>query len=69
MQGQNILRKYVNPSYYVSREPCDNTNSDSRRQSVDYVWGLAMASVTIARGFSPLIPINFPGDDDQEEYV
>lgn len=69
MQGQNILRKYVNPSYYVSREPCDNTNSDSRRQSVDYVWGLAIASVTNPRGFFPLIPINFPGDDDQKEYV
>lgn len=63
-QGQNILRKYVNPVYYVSREPCDNTNSDGRRQSVDYVLGLAIASVTNPKGFYPQIQINFPEDDE-----
>lgn len=68
-QGQNILRKYVNPVYYVSREPCDNTNSDSRRQSVDYVLGLAIASVTNPKGFFPQIQINFHGDDDQRTGV
>lgn len=68
-QGQNILRKYVNPAYYVSREPCDNTNSDGRRQSLDYVWGLAIASVTNPKGFFLLIPINFPEDGDQRTGV
>lgn len=60
-QGQNILRKYVNPTYYVSREPCDNTNSGGRRQSVDYVWGLAIASVTNPQGFSLWSQSTSPG--------
>lgn len=68
-EGQNILRNYVNPVYYVSREPCDNTNSDGRRQSVDYVLGLANASVTNPKGFFLQIQINFPGDDDQRTGV
>lgn len=68
-EGQNILRNYVNPVYYVSREPCDNTNSDGRRQSVDYVLGLANASVKNPKGFFLQIQINFPGDDDQRTGV
>lgn len=36
---------------------------------MDYVLGLAIASVTNPKGFLTQIPINFPGDDDQRAGV